>query len=61
MEFFRDAPGMVLTLLLFELLFVLVLLGRRRRAEPRGLPFKGAVSSARREPLGFHERLGVRL
>ncbi|MEZ4231519.1 MAG: hypothetical protein R3B89_20240 [Polyangiaceae bacterium] len=61
MQFFTEAPGMVLTLLVFELLLVIGLISRRRRASSRTsvLPRAYLASRGGREPLTFHERLGL--
>ncbi len=61
MQFFAEAPGMVLTLLVFELLLVVVLIGRRKRVDSRTsvLPRAYLASRGAREPLTFHERLGL--
>lgn len=62
MQFFSEAPGMILTLLAFEILLLLVLIGRGSRSDARGSVLPRAYLENRaleREPLGFHDRLGM--
>ena len=52
---------MVLTLLVFEILLVIALIARKKRASSRDsvLPRAYLASRGSREPLTFHERLGM--
>lgn len=49
-------------MLVFEILLLLVLIGRGSRNDPRGSVLPRAYLQNRaleREPLGFHDRLGM--